>query len=204
MKVFAVVDTNVLISSVLSNGAPHDILELIQNQNVIPVFDKRMLNEYYKVFHYDSFKGLDEDIIVNVLYDVISNGIMVNDIEHTKMVLKDKDDIPFFEVKENSKEFSTYLVTGNLKHYPKDAFIIDSRMFLSIIGYLDRFVGNRFVYEENIKRIIETNVIKPKYSLGKEMLNDIFCIKEKLFINEEYFNKSINSDEPIKNKGKSR
>ena len=57
IKAFAVLDTNVLVSAVISSsGYPYDILRLIQSGNVIPIYDERMLNEYKEVFHYDKLK----------------------------------------------------------------------------------------------------------------------------------------------------
>ena len=52
IKAFAILDTNVLVSAVISSsGYPYDILRLIQSGNVIPIYDERMLNEYKEVFN---------------------------------------------------------------------------------------------------------------------------------------------------------
>lgn len=47
IKIFAVVDTNVIVSSIISKtGFPKTILEYIDKKNIIPIYDKRMLDEY--------------------------------------------------------------------------------------------------------------------------------------------------------------
>lgn len=54
-KAFAVIDTNVIVSAMMSNGYPNDILRMVQDGNVIPVFDKRVLSEYYEVLSRKKF-----------------------------------------------------------------------------------------------------------------------------------------------------
>ena len=56
IRAFVIVDTNVFVSALITNsGHPFEILKLIEQGNVLPIFDKRILSEYYRVFHYDKF-----------------------------------------------------------------------------------------------------------------------------------------------------
>ena len=58
IKAFVVIDTNVLVSALLSDSsAPFKVMELVEKGNLVPIFDKRMLKEHYEVFHYDKFKN---------------------------------------------------------------------------------------------------------------------------------------------------
>ena len=45
IKSFAVIDTNVVVSSVISKtGFPKIIIEYVEEGNIIPIYDKRILN----------------------------------------------------------------------------------------------------------------------------------------------------------------
>ena len=48
---FAVIDTNVIISSLIGNKetATKNIIEMVKHGNIIPLFDTRMLDEYYEI-----------------------------------------------------------------------------------------------------------------------------------------------------------
>ena len=57
-RVFAVIDTNVIVSILLNheNGSTmNEIGKLIESGNVIPLYDERMLSEYYSVLNYSKF-----------------------------------------------------------------------------------------------------------------------------------------------------
>ncbi len=52
----------------------------------------------------------------------------------TGEVLPDKKDLPFYEVVVEKQEDAAYLVTGNIKHFPKKSFIVTPKEFLSILN----------------------------------------------------------------------
>lgn len=48
--------------------------------------------------------------------------------------LGDRDDIVFYAVvMEKRKETETYLVTGNMRHFPKETFVVTPREMIDII-----------------------------------------------------------------------
>ena len=51
------------------------------------------------------------------------------------IVLSGVKDIPFYAVTLNDKEHETFLVTGNLKHFPSKPFIVTPAQFLEIIQH---------------------------------------------------------------------
>lgn len=66
-KAFAVIDTNVLISSVLTPGGfPSRVFDLVGSGNIIPIFDERMLYEHYRVLCYPKF-NFNKQTIYNTL-----------------------------------------------------------------------------------------------------------------------------------------
>lgn len=134
---FAVIDTNVIVASMLGNrpSATKDIMSYVDNGNIIPVFDERVTDEYYEVLN----RFFTEDIVIQKLGTIINSGILVKDVEKTKEFFKDKKDIPFFEVKEAATELDPYLITGNTKDFPEGttrtpAFVVD------VLQYLNNFI----------------------------------------------------------------
>lgn len=193
-KVFAVIDTNVFVSALLSqDGFPYRILNYIAERNIIPLYDKRMICEYNEVFHYEKLK-FSEEVVKDVLYTIIASGICVNDIEQTKEHFIDEDDIPFFEVKESTPEFGSYLVTGNSKHYPPDDYVVTPKELLAIMAHVERFVKFDMTYEEEVERLLKRNVLDPKYTSGQSALNLFYKDKEQKILNQEY----IQSDPSIR------
>ncbi|MBR1743041.1 MAG: PIN domain-containing protein [Lachnospiraceae bacterium] len=150
---FAVIDTNVVISSMLGNkrSATKEIFHFIKNGNIIPLYDRRILGEYKEVLE----RFFTEDISSEKISEIVEHGYLVTDIKETREYFADKTDIPFFEVKESSKELDAYLITGNTKHYPENstrtaAFVID------VMQYLNRFVlKDKEKYLQDIKERIE-------------------------------------------------
>ena len=166
IKAFAVLDTNVLVSAVISSsGYPYDILRLIQSGNVIPIYDERMLNEYKEVFHYDKLK-ISEETFQQTFTLILKSGLLIQDVETTKAQLLDQSDIPFFEVKESSEEFNSVLVTGNLKHYPEQRDIITPKEFILLLDQMERFIKIDFDYEKNVQQIIGDQIASGKYIEG--------------------------------------
>lgn len=174
IKAFAVIDTNVIISGLLSSSFPRDVLELVQSRNVIPIFDKRMLDEYYNVLNRKEKYDFSEQTIYDTLYLLVSSGIFINDVERAKVELKDKNDIPFFEVKESSADLGSYLVTGNDKHFPKSNYTVSPKEFLNILEALERFVKKDFDYDKCVEELKATQLSTTKYTYGKEMIDKMF------------------------------
>lgn len=160
---FAVIDTNVIVSSMVGNkqSATKDIIDYITSGNIIPLYDQRMLDEYCEVLQ----RFFTDDIVEDKLSLFIEKGYLVTDIEKTKEFFVDKDDIPFFEVKESAKELDPYLVSGNAKHYPLEtaqtpAFVV------KVLKYLNNFIIlDKKPYLENIQKIINS-LDKEKYIKG--------------------------------------
>ena len=118
-KIYAVIDTNVLVSALFSisgDSNPSIIIRKIIDGDITPLYNEEILAEYEEVLNRDKFpfRKADIDWIISTLIDYgISLGrTAVSDEEFT-----DIDDIVFYEVA-LSKEDS-FLVTGNIKHFPK-------------------------------------------------------------------------------------
>ena len=133
MKYYVVIDTNVLVSAVLkSHSVPGSIVELAFDGPIIPILNKAIEKEYREVLFRPKFH-LPEDLIEGIMSTFQKRAIYV-DAEHLDVELPDPKDLIFYEVvMEERKEEDTYLVTGNIRHFPNKPFIVTPREMLDII-----------------------------------------------------------------------
>ena len=133
MRFYAVIDTNVLVSAAMKpESVPGQILELVFGGVIVPVFNKLIVDEYRQVLSRPKF-AFPEHIVENILNELDDQGIYI-DAETIDMDLPDPKDIVFYEVvMEERKEKDTYLVTGNIKHFPERPFIVTPRQMIDII-----------------------------------------------------------------------
>ena len=134
MSVYAVLDTNVLVSALLSSkadAATVQVLERTLNGDLIPVFSDAILEEYDDVLHRRKF-GFDHDAVRVLLGFIESRGLRVAP-SSTGTLLPDMKDIPFYEVVMDARADGAFLVTGNLKHFPSEPFIVTARQMLDIL-----------------------------------------------------------------------
>ncbi len=128
-----VLDTNVLVSALLNpNGAPAKVLDYCFNSSDLICYDSRILEEYENVLNRQKFGFNKKDISI-VLKFLIENGFSVlpNPIEDEFV---DEGDKKFYEV---AKACGAILITGNIKHFPKEEFIVTPNEFLNL------FLSNR-------------------------------------------------------------
>ncbi len=132
MKYFAVIDTNVLVSAMLKwQSVPGNVMEFVLDGFIIPVLNKEIVAEYRTVLARPKFR-LDEEIITDIIDSLENVGFYV-DAETIDIELPDSKDRVFYEVvMEKRKEEETYLVTGNIKHFPDKPFIVTPRQMLDI------------------------------------------------------------------------
>ncbi len=132
MKYFAVIDTNVLVSAMLKwQSVPGNVMEFVLDGFIIPVLNKEIVAEYRTVLARSKFR-LDEEIITDIIDSLENVGFYV-DAETIDIELPDSKDRVFYEVvMEKRKEEETYLVTGNIKYFPDEPFIVTPRQMLDI------------------------------------------------------------------------
>lgn len=134
MEYYAVIDTNVLLSALLSKNeasATVKVLEAVFEGKIIPLYHQDILVEYDEVLHREKL-CLHEEAIRTVLDAVRQYGVEVFP-QPTGAVLIDMDDLVFYEVAMEKRDDDAYLVTGNRKHYPFKDFIITPAEMMAII-----------------------------------------------------------------------
>ena len=135
MKVYAVFDTNILVSALISRRPDTAVvlaLETMLSGEVIPLYNDEILQEYEEVLHREKF-DLPESLVDAIIRQIKKDGIASERI-HTDETFLDPTDIVFYEVA-LSKEDS-FLVTGNIKHFPKNPIVVTPSEFLRLIGKL--------------------------------------------------------------------
>lgn len=135
MKCYAVVDTNVLVSALLSkknDTAAVQVLHAMLDGRFIPLYYEDILTEYKEVLYRPKFH-LSENAIRTVISAVKRYGIEVFP-QPTGEILIDMDDLIFYEVAMEKRDEGAYLVTGNQKHYPVRDFIVTPAEMIEILS----------------------------------------------------------------------
>ena len=136
--VYAVIDTNVIVSAMLSrvnsDSATAKVLEYVFLNEVIPVYNEEIIEEYIEVLNRPKFKLNKESIDIVLTY--IKNVGYLSDRTKSSELFNDKDNVVFYEVALShlQKEKDTFLVTGNIKHFPDKPFVVSPRELVDIIS----------------------------------------------------------------------
>lgn len=123
--IFAVIDTNVLVSALLSrhsDAATVRVLDAVANRQVVPLFNALIMAEYREVLSRSRFH-FAPDLVAGVVDAIAQLGLDV-DVLHYDHPLPDEKDRVFFEVALAGQSDSAKLVTGNLKHFPSVPFVV--------------------------------------------------------------------------------
>lgn len=134
MKYYTVIDTNVLVSAMLSKNeqaATVQLMEHLWRQKIIPIYSKKIIEEYWEVLQRSKFSFAQEDIRKTIA-TIIKHGVSIEPTP-TGEQLPDMKDLPFYEVVMEKRVDDAYLVTGNIKHFPKRTYIVTARQMLDII-----------------------------------------------------------------------
>lgn len=132
--IFAVLDTNVLISAALAHNKysiPYSVFRGVVERRFVPLVDDNIVREYWEVYSRPKFSFMQEtinDIVGNTIKFAINQPVPPSGIE-----LPDCDDVIFYDVARAHQDKGAYLVTGNLKHFPNCGFAVSPRDFMNII-----------------------------------------------------------------------
>jgi putative PIN family toxin of toxin-antitoxin system len=132
MKYYAVLDTNVLVSSLLSShkGTAIDaIWDYVARGIIVPLVNDEILAEYSEVLHRKKL-GLVRDYVDDALAAVKEKALSC-ERKPGASVVADPDDVVFYEVSLSRDD--AYLITGNLKHFPKNGRIVSPAEMVHII-----------------------------------------------------------------------
>lgn len=129
----AVIDTNVFVSGLISknsNSPPSIILDLVLNREIITIYIQEILSEYEEVLSRERLK-IPAPKIDELLIAIDEGGVEIQP-QKSLIPLIDDDDLPFYEAILDTYKAGAYLITGNLKHFPSDEFVVSPREFLTV------------------------------------------------------------------------
>ena len=134
MQYYAVIDTNVLVSAMLKfHSFPGQIVLEALLGNIVPLLNDEIITEYKEVLIRPKFK-FNHNSVKMVIEGIIDRGIFIDAIPVSE-ILPDPKDVVFYQViMEAKNEYdSSYLVTGNIKHFPIKPFIVTPKEMFDII-----------------------------------------------------------------------
>ena len=108
------------------------IIEKVLLGEITPIYSSEIIKEYRTVLSRKKF-GFSPELIDNFIKYIEKQGIIQETIS-SGTILTDMDDLPFYELALQNKE--TYLITGNIKHFPNQSFIVTPREFLNIMEWI--------------------------------------------------------------------
>lgn len=130
--IYAVIDTNVFVSALLSrhpDSATVQVVNALLKHGICPLYSQEIIVEYKDVLHRDKFRFPIEaiDYIINAVQDY---GISAERVISSE-IFPDPKDIVFYEVALSKDD--AYLVTGNIKHFPKTSIVVTPVEMLEIL-----------------------------------------------------------------------
>ena len=133
MIIYAVIDTNVLVSALLAahTDSPTVLIrDYILEGSIIPLYNEEILMEYKAVLSRPKF-GFPSLLVEDLISAIVQTGISSERVE-TEDSFIDLKDVVFYEVALSHE--GSYLVTGNIKHFPKSPIVVTPDEMLVIMG----------------------------------------------------------------------
>lgn len=130
--IYVVIDTNVLVSALITKNpeaATAKVVRLLLEQEFVPLYDADIIAEYEDVLHRSKFPILKETADALISF-IIENGIESSRVDFDES-MPDEDDRVFYEVSLSQED--SFLVTGNLKHYPQTPKVITPADFVGLM-----------------------------------------------------------------------
>lgn len=134
MKYLVVLDTNVIVSALLSkhpDASTVQVFNAMLTDRITPVYNDEILTEYNDVLRRKKFHFPEAMIQATIKY-FLKHGIYTDRLS-TGEDLPDPKDLVFYEVCMAKQDEHSMLVTGNIKHFPSKPFIVTPNELLEII-----------------------------------------------------------------------
>ena len=128
---YAVFDTNVLVSALMSKRADSPtvlLLDYVLDGRIVLLYNEDIIREYKEVLHRSKF-DFGEDSIHDLI-ELVKTGLFLDPTESGE-TFPDIDDRVFYEVALSKED--GYVVTGNTKHFPKSPIIVTPAEMMQIV-----------------------------------------------------------------------
>jgi putative PIN family toxin of toxin-antitoxin system len=130
--IYAVIDTNVLVSALLTsniNSPTVKVINALLDNDVTPLYNDEIIDEYKDVLNRPKFKFSKKT--VNFYIKAIQQQGISTQRTQSDEVFPDPKDIVFYEVAMSKED--AYLVTGNIKHFPQKPIVVTPAEMLEIL-----------------------------------------------------------------------
>lgn len=133
--IYAVIDTNILVSAMLTHNpqaATARVLDYIVEGVITPVYNDDIISEYQEVLNRPKFSF--DPLLVKYVLDYFRHyGIQVQPAPY-EGCMPDEKDRAFYEVSLGLPD--SFLVTGNLKHFPSTPRVLSPSEMAALIESL--------------------------------------------------------------------
>jgi len=129
-----VLDTNILVSSLITlNGNCSAILKFAVERKILIFYSTEILNEYNRVLHQPKLSFAPSKIKTHINL-ILRKGVAM-ETEKSTIEMTDESDRKFYDL---HKATDAILITGNIKHFPKEQSIMKPADFMQYSkAYLD-------------------------------------------------------------------
>lgn len=134
MAIYAVIDTNVIVSSLLSkheDAAPAQIVRRLFEGEIVALYNDEILREYEEVLLRPKFR-FSEELVFELVDAIRELGLSVERVRSDER-FPDPKDVVFYEVALARRRDGAYLVTGNTKHFPAEPCVVTPAEMLRIM-----------------------------------------------------------------------
>lgn len=132
-KIFAVIDTNVIVSALLSSNLesnPVKVFRAIVQERIVPLYNDEILEEYKSVLSRPKFH-LNHSLIETVIKAIITDGLNIDRTPAADIEFPDPKNLVFYEVALSVED--SYLITGNIRHFPVKPFVVTPAEMVRIL-----------------------------------------------------------------------
>ena len=156
LKTFAVLDTNVVVSIIKDhdkNSSVYQMGQLIEKGNIVPLFDERLISEYYAVLKHAKL-NLHPELIDEYMTMFLVHGTRVQDVERVAVLLYEAG-VSVYRVTMSILESDSGSLADGTAHYPED-FDMSPGLLLKAMNYIEKFCN---LTDEDINNYVQ-NVLK--------------------------------------------
>jgi len=124
-----VLDTNILVSAMLTiNGIPARIIEMALAGELSVCYNSNILLEYNNVLYRPQF-DFNAKKVQNIISTITELGVELMPTA-SNFPMTDESDRKFYDL---HKAANAILITGNIKHFPKESTIIKPADFMVVV-----------------------------------------------------------------------
>ena len=133
-EMYAVIDTNVIVSAMITNDDSSSTVKVLTEAlsgDITPVFSEYLISEYIEVLCRDKF-SIPKALIADVINTLIKRGTCVEP-SIVDYGFGDIKDAPIFAIASESRELDTFLITGNIRHFPDVNYVVTPRVAIELL-----------------------------------------------------------------------